>query len=247
MDKGKRKSETVYRFGNNLYINLTNRCTNSCVSCNKDYLSSVVGANLILDKEPSVGEVIKELTKMREKFVHLFPSGEIVFCGVGEPTVRFDDLINVARTYRSIQPSQTFRLDTNGLGIFYHRANLILNREKKEYFEHIDSETGVIDALHDAGITKVNVSVNATSPQQYVKLCNPNLSALELPNEAAFDYVLDFVIFCVAKGIDTGVSFIDNFVSEEQARDFLRNTVHLEDKVRLIMRHAGNLPNTKPE
>ena len=81
-----------------------------------------------MDHEPTVDEVIDELRK-----VDLSISDEIVFCGYGEPTVRFDDLKECARRIKE-EFHKTVRVNTNGLG------NLINGRDIVPEME------GVIDA-----------------------------------------------------------------------------------------------------
>ena len=44
----------TYQIGNNLYINLTNRCSNRCTFCVRDQSAQYEGYSLWLDSEPSV-------------------------------------------------------------------------------------------------------------------------------------------------------------------------------------------------
>ena len=80
----------LYRYGSTYYINMTNRCPCRCVFCVRDSTPRLGDADsLWLDHEPTVDEVMEELRK-----VDLSKSREVVFCGYGEPTERFEDLIN---------------------------------------------------------------------------------------------------------------------------------------------------------
>ena len=107
-----KKSMTIlYKVHNNLYINLTNRCSSACTFClrqTRDHMED--SDSLWLEHEPSVEEV-------KEAFTHVDVSAfdEIVFCGFGEPTERFDTLIEVARFIKE-NYNKPIRINTNGQG-----------------------------------------------------------------------------------------------------------------------------------
>lgn len=82
----------VYWLGENLYLNITNKCSNNCYFCLRNFRDGVGGFNLKLGKEPSVNEVINELRKV----VNLKNWNEIVFCGFGEPLERLDCVLEIA-------------------------------------------------------------------------------------------------------------------------------------------------------
>ena len=46
----------TYELGNNLYINLTNRCSNDCEFCVRNGKTSYYGNELWLEKEPTAEE-----------------------------------------------------------------------------------------------------------------------------------------------------------------------------------------------
>ena len=75
----------AYKYQNSLYINLTNRCTNKCKFCIRFTPSGVDNIDLWLDHEPDTAEVIKALEDIDYKSFL-----EVIFCGYGEPTMRFD-------------------------------------------------------------------------------------------------------------------------------------------------------------
>ena len=74
-------SETsiIYDYFGGLYINLTNKCPCRCEFCVKNYTDGLGSADsLLLDREPTVEEVVDELKKWNvDKY------DEIVFCGYG--------------------------------------------------------------------------------------------------------------------------------------------------------------------
>ena len=102
----------VYEVGNNLYINVTNQCSNDCFFCIRNGHDDMNGTNLWLDKEPTFDDVLAQLPSDLSKY------GEIVFCGFGEPTYKIDLLSELGKYFKS--KGMTTRLNTNG------QANLIL-------------------------------------------------------------------------------------------------------------------------
>ena len=100
-----------YKVHNNLYVNLTNRCTCSCTFCLRNEKETVgESSTLWLEHEPSVEEVKKEF----EKF-NMDEYNEVVFCGFGEPTERIDDLIEIAKFVKE-KYHKKIRINTNGQG-----------------------------------------------------------------------------------------------------------------------------------
>jgi TatD family-associated radical SAM protein len=166
-----------YEAHKNLYINLTNRCSGDCVFCIRNFADGVYGYNLRLTKEPSAEEVISALKKL-----DLSKYREIVFTGLGEPTLRFDVILVVTRWLKSRKIR--VRLDTNG-----HAA--LINPEKD-----------VISELKKAGIDAVSVSLNAESEEKYNELCRPSY-------KNAYSAVLDFVKGARNAGIDIRVTVVD--------------------------------------
>lgn len=101
----------LYKAHNNLYVNLTNRCTCSCTFCLRNEKETVgESSTLWLEHEPSVEEVKKEF----EKF-NMDEYNEVVFCGFGEPTERIDDLIEIAKFVKE-KYHKKIRINTNGQG-----------------------------------------------------------------------------------------------------------------------------------
>src|SRR4030042_2523484 len=87
---------TVYWLGDNLYLNITNKGSNRCIFCIRNFKNGVANFNLKLSEEPSVATILSEL----EKALYARNWKEIVFCGLGEPTARVDCLLEVARWIR---------------------------------------------------------------------------------------------------------------------------------------------------
>lgn len=134
----------AYKLGNSLYLNITNRCTNSCEFCIRRNSDGIGGYNLWLEREPTADEVAEAVGDPAQYY-------EIVFCGYGEPLVRLDLVRDVARRLKA--RGARIRVDTNG------QANLFFGRNVVPELE------GIVDA--------VSISLNAENAEKYVKLCNP--------------------------------------------------------------------------
>ena len=131
----------AYEMGDNIYINLTNRCSNACTFCVRNGKDSYYGNKLWLQREPTCGEVLAAVPQK--------PYKEAVFCGFGEPTERVGVLVEVAAALKA--RGFKIRINTNGQG------NLINGRD-------ITADlAGVVDY--------VNVSMNAPSAEEYQAVC----------------------------------------------------------------------------
>ena len=135
----------VYKYENNLYINLTNKCCNRCAFCIRDEGDGIGDSpSLWIKKEPTATEVIEGIKSFSDY-------DDIVFCGYGEPTYKLDVMLEVCAYARSI--GKKTRLNTNGLG------NLINKRD-------ITSELA-------SNLDIISVSLNESSSEKYDALCKP--------------------------------------------------------------------------
>jgi GTP 3',8-cyclase len=156
---------TVYWLGNNLYLNITNKCSNKCIFCIRNFKSGIGDFTLKLKQEPSAEQVIAELKEAIGKKAWK----EIVFCGFGEPTEKLDCLIEVAKwVKRSYGKPVVLRVNTNGHGY-------VLNADRD-----------VVAELKTAGIDKVSVSLNAHNEETYNEVCKPAFAG-------AYAAVLEFI------------------------------------------------------
>ena len=170
----------VYKYKDSIYINLTNRCTNNCTFCVRNNHDGVGGYHLRLEKEPSAKDIIAELEKQDDLT-------KVVFCGLGEPTMSLDVLLNVARYLK--RHKSVIRINTNGQANAYAKTN-IAKRLK-----------GLIDT--------VSISLNAPDAHEYQKYCR------SIYGEEAYEHVLEFAKACIAEGIDTVFSVVD-VIGEEK-------------------------------
>ena len=167
----------TYEYHNSLYVNITNRCSNACVFCVRTKHDNVNGKDdLWLDREPSIEEIKADFEKR-----DLSKYDEIVFCGYGEPTERFDDLIEIARWIKSKKPDSVIRINTNG------QANLINGRD--------------VTPELDGAIDIIGISLNASNAKEYQDICKSrygeeSFEALQDFAKRAKDYV-KLVVFSV--------------------------------------------------
>lgn len=133
----------TYKIGRSLYINVTNRCNADCTFCQRKDAPFIVGYNLKMAKkdEPTPEEYIRQIGDPKQY-------SEIVFCGYGEPTIRWDVVKQVAECVK-VHGGKT-RMNTNGHG------NVINKRDITPEME------GVIDT--------VSVSLNSPYPSQYAEI-----------------------------------------------------------------------------
>ena len=155
----------VYWMNTNLYLNITNYCSNDCYFCLRKFKKGVGGFNLQLKHEPSSKEIIHAL----QGVINRKNWREIVFCGFGEPLAKFGCLLKVAKWIKKYYKKPfTLRVDTNGHGYL------------------LNETSNVVEELKNAGVMKISVSLNAENKEVYNQICRPKF-------KNAFEYVLDFI------------------------------------------------------
>lgn len=168
----------VYSLNGKVYINLTNRCTNNCVFCLRNDKDDVCGQNLRLDSEDfASSDVINQLKTFKL-------SGEVVFCGYGEPLLKLDILKEVAGYIKNNYPGVTIRINTNGHANFIYKRNIV------------PELAGLID--------NISISLNGESSQEYNELSKPKFAG-------AYDEVKNFIKCCADAGIKTNTSIVDGY------------------------------------
>lgn len=138
------KGEIAYQIRDNLYLNITNKCTNVCKFCIKFHSDYVKGHNLRLEKEPTADELIGAIGDPKNY-------KEIVFCGYGEPFLRLDVIKEVAKWIK--EKGGKVRINTNGHGNLIHGRRIL------------SELNGLIDSI--------SISLNAPDKETYNKICNP--------------------------------------------------------------------------
>ena len=176
----------AYPIGSSLYVNITNKCSNDCAFCVRTTTDLSMGYDLWLDTEPSVDEIVSDI---KEKGVDKYD--ELVFCGYGEPTERFDDMIEVIKRVKEFSDIK-IRLNTNG------HANLIAGRDV----------TGDLKGMVDI----VSVSLNAPDAARYQKICRSKYG------EEAFYAMLDFVKKMRENAAEVVLSIVDIMENEDKEK-----------------------------
>ncbi|PVV07367.1 MAG: radical SAM protein [gamma proteobacterium symbiont of Ctena orbiculata] len=141
------QQQISYQIGNNLYLSITDRCTLECSFCPKTFGDMrVKGYDLTFDHRPTAEEIIASIDDPARY-------DEVVFCGYGEPTLRLNLLLEVARYIK--QHGGRVRLNTDGLCNLIHKH----------------------DTLPDLGecVDALSISLNAQNKEIYDLHCRPNL------------------------------------------------------------------------
>ncbi|MCW9088395.1 MAG: TatD family nuclease-associated radical SAM protein [Gammaproteobacteria bacterium] len=168
------KSIIAYPLHGNCYLNITSRCTLRCAFCPKYNRSwEVQSYDLRLHREPTVEEVLEAVGDPGRY-------REIVFCGLGEPTVRLDALLAIARELK--KKGARIRVNSDGL------ANL---REGRDVTAALAE---VVDTL--------SISMNAQDEQTYIKHTRPKM-------DGAFEAMLEFARLAHERGIAVSLTAID--------------------------------------
>ena len=141
-----RKDTYLYALDGNLYVNLTNKCSNGCDFCVRNERSSYYGNYLWLrNGDPTVEQVISaakgygDLTRFKE----------VVFCGFGEPTYKVAEMVALCDYFH--EKGLKTRLNTNGQGNLINKRDIVPELKGKIDF--------------------VNVSLNASCAEKYQPIC----------------------------------------------------------------------------
>ena len=179
-----RGNQFTYIVENGIYVNLTNRCTNRCTFCIRNNGDGAYGTDTLwLEHEPSAQEVLENF-----KQYDVGKFDEIVFCGYGEPTIRLDVLLEVAKELKE-KYTKPIRINTNG------HANLIHGKNVAPLLQ------GLVDT--------VSISLNTATAEEYNKICLPVY-------DLAYQAVCDFARDCVPYVKNVVFSVVRQTLSEEE-------------------------------
>lgn len=185
-------SETIgYTLRNSRYLNVSKRCTLRCAFCPKFQHGSwnVKGYDLRLRAEPDADEL---LAAAGPPLAHR----EVVFCGLGEPTLRLYPVLEVAAQLK--RRGERVRLNTDGLANYVHGRDITPDLE------------GLIDA--------VSVSLNAQDEETYNRHCRPPRAGAYAAMLAFVRRAREFVPEVTVTAID-GLDGVDISACEALARD----------------------------
>jgi TatD family-associated radical SAM protein len=199
----------TYEYGNNLYVNTTNRCTCACTFCIRSYGDGVgTGSNLWLEREPTREEILADIQSR-----DLTKYAEVVFCGYGEPTYRIDDILWVCDRLKAMTPAPAIRMDTNGHGNLINGRDITpeikgridvlsisLNRSTEDAYDEVvrPHVPGAFEAMKDFtrratanGITVIMTVVDNMDPAEIERcrvLCQQDLGATFRVREFSEDW-----------------------------------------------------------
>ena len=177
----------VYLLDGKIYINLTNRCTNDCIFCLRKDKDDVVGQTLWLDNENSnADDVIKQFEEKRNELLttHNLPFKEVIFCGYGEPMLKFDVMKQVAKYIKDKYPETKIRVNTNGHANYVYKKNVVPECK------------GLIDEF--------SVSLNGSTKGEYDELSQPKF-------DEAYDEMKKFIKACSDEGISVVASVVEGY------------------------------------
>ncbi len=177
-------ADIVYEFDGSLYLNITNECPCRCVFCVRDIKDTMgTGTDMWHEKTPSFEEIKAALDS-----ADISKYQTVVFCGYGEPTCEFENLIKTAK-YVKEKYGKRVRVNTNGLGCLYNGRDIT-----KELCENVYA---------------VSVSLNAPNKEKYLKLTRNEFGM------DSYDAMLDFTRKCVESGISVRMTVVDILTDEE--------------------------------
>lgn len=172
-------ADIIYTLEGGTYFNITNKCPCNCAFCIRSKGDAVGEASkLWFDTEPNFDDIKSAIDNYDFSNVK-----EAVFCGYGEPTNAYDNLINTAKYLKKQYPHIVLRLNTNGL------SDLINGKETaKEICDVIDV---------------ISVSLNNPDSEQYDKITR------NIYKGKAFDAMLKFTKDCVNYGNEVHMTVVD--------------------------------------
>ena len=122
-------TDIIYRYKNQVYFNITNKCPCRCTFCIRNTEDAIGEAsNLWFEHEPALEEIYKAIDEF-----DFSDCNEVVFCGYGEPTMALENLMAVSKYIRERYPFR-IRLNTNGLSDLIHKRSTA-----KEICQAVDS------------------------------------------------------------------------------------------------------------
>lgn len=178
----------TYQIGSSLYINVTNRCNADCVFCDRKGEAVINGYNLKMTKseEPEADVYIREIGDPKR-------FKEIVFCGYGEPTIRWDVVKQIAK-YVKENGGRT-RMNTDGHGNFINKRDI--TPELKGLIDIVSISLNSVDPDQYAALMRVDSSLHAemldfaNKAKEYTHVVMSIVGLSDVDSEAAKKFVTD--------------------------------------------------------
>ncbi|MCL2048272.1 MAG: radical SAM protein [Defluviitaleaceae bacterium] len=149
-----------------LYVNITNSCPCDCIFCIRKLADGMnPNESLWLEREPTVAE-IKAAFEARGDLRQI---GEIVFCGYGEPMMRANDVIELARYFKSVT---SIPMGTNANGV-ERLSSPIPIRINTNGLVRLVAPDFCMESLR--AVDCVSVSLNADNADEYMRVTRPRV------------------------------------------------------------------------
>lgn len=160
------KGDLTYWRGSSFYVNPTSRCMNDCLFCVRHFGEGVFGFDLVLDEDPSVEEIVKAIEETWDSKFE-----DVAIVGFGEPILNLDAILAAIRKIKDLTDVQ-IRMNTNGQALLLYPTR------------------DVAKELAEAGLDRIQISLNAQDPDTYLRLCQPKLG------RGAYESILEFTEQC---------------------------------------------------
>lgn len=178
-------ADIIYTLQGDVYLNITNKCPCNCSFCVRSKSDAYGDAKeLWFDKEPDFTEIKKAIDSYGFQNVD-----KAVFCGYGEPTNAYDNLVKAAKYLKTVNPDIKLRLNTNGL------SDLINNKPTAKE----------LSSLFDY----ISVSLNEPDSQKYDEITRNRFKG------KAFDAMLKFTHECVGACPNVRMTVVDVISAED--------------------------------
>ncbi len=174
-ETAKKPEEVIgYTIRNSRYLNVTNRCSLRCRFCPKfNGEWDIRDMSMRLHREPTVEELVDAAGNPADY-------DEIVFCGMGEATMRLDVVLEVAKRLR--EKGAKLRLNTSGVANIEHGRDVAPDLARY--------------------IQTMSVSLNAQNESVYNRHCNPK-------RPGTYSSMLEFVKSAKDAGADVTLTAVD--------------------------------------
>lgn len=181
-------ADIVYSLEGGTYLNITNKCPCNCAFCIRSKGDAVGEAKMLwFDEEPTFDEIKAAIDDYDFSDIE-----NAIFCGYGEPTNAYDNLIKTANYLKQINPNIKLRLNTNGLSDLINAKPTA--KELSELFDCI------------------SVSLNEPTSEKYDKITR------NIYQGKAFYAMLEFTRECVKYCKNVRMTVVD-VISEEEIKE----------------------------
>ena len=165
-----------------------------------------------IERNPGVNDLLKEIEKHLQSSKDGWDS--LVFAGEGEPTMRLDELLHMAKSIQDSQRQENknvaLRLNTNGL------VQPSLSK----------SDKSIPQQIFDSGITKVSIALMTADPQQYEQLMDPAVDNAHLR-------ICKFIREATTvDGLEVETTAVEQDCVDKEATEALSDSLHVISPVR---------------